>query len=168
MPAAVDADTFTSDEIAVDQEEHRFGDFRGTAPSPKRCGFDHLHASTTRRGVIGQSFKIVRCRHWWPQANSPHYLMCLDGLLTANKVAREFEFTPLRQTVLQFSDIPENQSKSARVRAICNHAWTRRTPSAARIRRIQQNLSGRDLARSMDHRRKRGSSVAMHWELSSW
>jgi hypothetical protein len=43
MPAAIDADTFTGDEIAVDQEEYRFGDFRGTAPSPKRCGFDHLH-----------------------------------------------------------------------------------------------------------------------------
>ena len=53
-----------------------------------------------RRGVIGQSFKIVRCRPWWPQAGSPHYLMCLDGLLTANKVVREFEFTPLRHRVL--------------------------------------------------------------------
>ena len=60
----------------------------------------------------------------------------------------------LHHPVPQFSDLSENRSKSARVRAICDHAWTQRTPSAARIRRIQQNLSGRDLARSMDHRRK--------------
>ena len=60
----------------------------------------------------------------------------------------------IHHPVRQFSDLSENRSKSARVRAICNHAWTRRTPSAARIRRIQQNLSGRDLARSMNHRRK--------------
>ena len=56
--------------------------------------------------------------------------------------------------LFKFSDLSENRSKSARVRAICDHTWTQRTPSAARIRRIQQNLSGRDLARSMDHRRK--------------
>ena len=37
----------------------------------------------------------------------------LDGLLTANKVAREFEFTPLHHTVRQFSDFSENRSKSA-------------------------------------------------------
>ena len=60
----------------------------------------------------------------------------------------------IHHPVRQFSDLSENRSKSARVRAICNRPWTRRTPSAARIRRIQQNLSGRDLARSMDHRRK--------------
>jgi hypothetical protein len=34
----------------------------------------------------------------------PHHLTCLDGLLTANKVAREFEFTPLRQRVFSFLD----------------------------------------------------------------
>jgi cytochrome P450 len=33
-----------------------------------------------------------------------HYLTCLDGLLTADKVAREFEFTPLRQRVFSFRD----------------------------------------------------------------
>src|SRR6516165_10042276 len=42
MPAAVDADTFTRDEIAVDQEEHSFSDFRSTAPSPERRGVDHF------------------------------------------------------------------------------------------------------------------------------
>jgi hypothetical protein len=41
----------------------------------------------------------------WPQASTPHYLTCLDGLLTANKVAREFEFTPLRHAVLYTADI---------------------------------------------------------------
>ena len=77
-----------------------------------------------------------------------------DGLLIGYKVHCQFESHPLHHPVRQFSDFSENRSKSARVRAICDHAWTRRTPSAARIRRIQQNLSGRDLARSMDHRRK--------------
>ena len=33
------------------------------------------------------------------QASTHHYLTCLDGLLTANKVARKFEFSPLRQPV---------------------------------------------------------------------
>ena len=32
------------------------------------------------------------------------YLTCSDGLLTANKVAREFEFTSLRQRVFSFRD----------------------------------------------------------------
>ena len=41
--------------------------------------------------------------------------MCLDGLLTANKVAREFEFTP--QSV-SFRDRSENRPKFARVRAM--------------------------------------------------
>ena len=35
------------------------------------------------------------------------YLTCLDGLLTASKVAQEFEFTPLRQTVFEGPDSPE-------------------------------------------------------------
>ena len=42
--------------------------------------------------------------------------------------------------------------RNERACAICDHAWTQRTPSAALIRRIQQNLSGRDSARSADHR----------------
>ena len=73
----------------------------------------------------------------------------------------EVRIRSLHHPVRQFSDLSENRSKSARVRAICNHAWTWRTPSAARIRRIQQNLSGRDLARSMNHRRK----FACSWNL---
>jgi hypothetical protein len=43
MPAAVNTDTFIGDELATDQEELRFSDFRSTTPSLKRCGFDHLH-----------------------------------------------------------------------------------------------------------------------------
>jgi hypothetical protein len=42
MPATVDADTFTCDEIAIEQKEHRFSDFRGSAPSPKRRGIDRF------------------------------------------------------------------------------------------------------------------------------
>ena len=34
------------------------------------------------------------------QASVRHYLTCLDGLLTANKVARKFEFSPLRQAYM--------------------------------------------------------------------
>jgi hypothetical protein len=44
-------------------------------------------------------------------------------------------------------------AKSARVRPIGYHARTRRMPSAL-IRKIQQNLSGLDFARSADHRRR--------------
>jgi len=47
-----------------------------------------------------------------------------------SKAAREFEFTLLRQRVSKFSDISENRSKSARVRAICDEAWTRRAAAA--------------------------------------
>ena len=65
-----------------------------------------------------------------------------------------FESPSLHISVSIFSEMSENRSISARVRAIYDHAWTRRTTPAARIRRIQQNLSGRDLARSMDHRRR--------------
>src|ERR1700758_3132796 len=51
MPAAIDSDTFTGNEIAVDQEQDCFGDFIGTAPPTKRCGFAHL-------GVL------LRCQTW--------------------------------------------------------------------------------------------------------
>jgi hypothetical protein len=44
-------------------------------------------------------------------AECDHYLTCLDGLLTANKVAREFEFTPLRQRVWLLRQSPENSAK---------------------------------------------------------
>ena len=54
----------------------------------------------------------------------------------------------------------ETIAKSARARAIRDHAWTRRMSSAAGIRRTQPNLSERDLARSVDHHRQfvRGSN----------
>ena len=47
------------------------------------------------------------------------------------KRGREFKSRLDHRPVPRFSDILENRSKSARVRAICDHAWTRRTPSAA-------------------------------------
>jgi len=50
--------------------------------------------------------------------------------------------------------MPENRSKSARVRAIRDRARTQRVPESAQIGRIGQNLSGRDFARSVDHRRR--------------
>ena len=50
------------------------------------------------------------------------------------------------------SDIAEDRSKSARVRAICAHVRTRRISASAKIPRIWRNLSGRDLPRSADHR----------------
>jgi hypothetical protein len=55
----------------------------------------------------------------------------------------------LHHSVLRFPDISENQSKTARVRAICAHAWTWRTSPAALIARIGQNLSRRDFVRSI-------------------
>jgi hypothetical protein len=57
-------------------------------------------------------------------------VVLLDGLLTDSKVAREFEFAPLHHPVPQFSDVSENRGKSARVRAICDRAWTRRAAAA--------------------------------------
>ena len=67
---------------------------------------------------------------------------------------RRFKSLLLHTSVSRFLEMSENRSKSARVRAICNRAWTRRAPSAAQIARIRQNLSGRDFARSVDHRRR--------------
>jgi hypothetical protein len=63
-----------------------------------------------------------------------------------------FKSTLLHISVSRFSDITEYRSKSARVRAIRDRARTRRAPWSAQIRRIGQNLSGRDSARSVDHR----------------
>jgi hypothetical protein len=42
MPATVDADTFTGDEITVNQEEHRFSDFPSSAPPLKGRGIHRL------------------------------------------------------------------------------------------------------------------------------
>src|SRR5208282_4172000 len=57
---------------------------------------------------------------------------------------RQFKSTLPHTSVFGVLDIPENRSKSAPVRAICDHAWTRRTPPERRIARIWQNLSGCD------------------------
>jgi hypothetical protein len=48
------------------------------------------------------------------RGRAPHHdLTRLDGLLTANKVARKFEFTPLRQRGLQEPlPVPESAVKS--------------------------------------------------------
>ena len=55
----------------------------------------------------------------------------------------------LHHTVLHFSDISENRSQSARERAICDDAWTRRASPAALIGRIRRNLSGSEISRSI-------------------
>jgi len=47
------------------------------------------------------------------------------------------------------SAFSENRSKSARVRAICDRAWTRRASTAALILRIRRNLSEREISRSI-------------------
>jgi hypothetical protein len=49
-------------------------------------------------------------------------------------------------------DFSDNRSKSARLRAICDSAWTRRAAPAALIRRKWQNLSGLDSSGSTDVR----------------
>ncbi len=65
-------------------------------------------------------------------------------------------------SVSRFLEMSENRSKSARVRAICDRARTRRAPWSALIARIWQNLSGRDFARSADHRDRFGlQSIAV-------
>jgi hypothetical protein len=53
-----------------------------------------------------------------PGASTHHYLTCLDGLLTANKVARKFEFSPLRQRVLDVEHSQENRAKVPRAREL--------------------------------------------------
>src|SRR5208282_2692425 len=62
--------------------------------------------------------------------------------------------TALHISVSRFLEMSENRSKSARVRAIRDLARTRRAPWSAQIGRIGQTLSGRDFARSVDHRRR--------------
>ena len=59
----------------------------------------------------------------------------------------------------QFSDVSENRSKFARLRAICDCAWTRRAAPAALIRRKWQNLSGLDSSGSTDVRSTSHSSI---------
>jgi hypothetical protein len=51
------------------------------------------------------------------QASTNHYLKCLDGLLTANKVARKFEFSPLRRAVLEvLARVVDRAPRGLRVR----------------------------------------------------
>ena len=64
----------------------------------------------------------------------------------------KFKSLLLHHSVSRFPDIAENRSKSARVRAICDRARTRRMAPAGLIAKIRRNLSGRDLPRSADHR----------------
>ena len=77
-----------------------------------------------------------------------------DSSLAANKVAREFEFEALHTLVSKFSDIPENRSKSARMRGICDHEWTRRAAAASLIGELLQNLSALDLSGSTNVRQE--------------
>src|SRR5208337_1486322 len=65
---------------------------------------------------------------------------------------RKFKSCSLHISVSRFLEMSENRSKSARVRAIRDRARTRRAPWSAQIGGIGQNLSGRDFARSADHR----------------
>jgi len=53
-----------------------------------------------------------------------------------------FKSNSLHHPVSQFSDLSENRSKSARVRAICDHAWTQRTPSAPEFAESSRTYPG--------------------------
>ena len=65
---------------------------------------------------------------------------------------RQFKSILLHTSVSAVLDTAENRSKSARVRANCDHPRTRIISPAAQMRNIWQKLSGRDLPRSADHR----------------
>src|SRR5260370_18927243 len=64
---------------------------------------------------------------------------------------REFKSLRLHHPVSRLSDIAENRSKSARVRAICDRARTQRASLSARFAGIGQFLSPRDSPRSAEH-----------------
>jgi hypothetical protein len=55
----------------------------------------------------------------------------------------------IHHPVSQFSDVSENRSTSARVRAICDHAWTQKAAPAALIEGMRQKLSAFEFAKSM-------------------
>ena len=59
------------------------------------------------------------------------------------------ELTPLHYSVDRVFRYLENRSKSARVRAICDCAWTQRTSLTAPFNGIKRKLSARDLASSI-------------------
>ena len=75
---------------------------------------------------------------------------------------RQFKSTLLHISVSRFSEMSENRSKSARVRAICNRARTRRMLSAARFGETRQNLSARDFARSILRLTSRRTARLIH------
>ena len=64
----------------------------------------------------------------------------------------KFKSTLLHTRVSRSADIAENRSKSARVRAICDRARTRRAALYQRFAKSGQFLSRRDFASSVDHR----------------
>jgi hypothetical protein len=70
------------------------------------------------------------------------------------KWIHEFKSKAPNIPVFRVAHISENRSKSARVRAICDDPRTRRALSLLRFAQIGQFLSGRDLPRSTDHRRR--------------
>jgi hypothetical protein len=65
---------------------------------------------------------------------------------------RRFKSLLLHHPGSLISEIAENPAKSARVRAICDHAWIRRAPLSTRLARIGRFLSRRDLPRSAEYR----------------
>ncbi len=40
VPSTIDGDAFAGDEVRLDEEEHRLGDFLGAAPAGERRGLD--------------------------------------------------------------------------------------------------------------------------------
>ena len=128
-----------------------------------------------RRSMCAQSARQIQSRPFWSGPCRLPYRR-LDELMAnkfsdgnihlnyAKKTAQIGSYSAWWGPAVQIPSAPPSSpsvfgpiGESLEIRAcarVCNHSWTRRTPSAARIRRIQQNLSGRDLARSMDHRRK--------------
>ena len=66
------------------------------------------------------------------------------------KRGREFKSLLLHHPVHQFLYFSENRSKFARVRAICDCAWTRRAAPGGADRGTRQNLSGLDSAGSTE------------------
>src|SRR5271156_2209201 len=65
---------------------------------------------------------------------------------------REFKSNADKSSVSRLWNHAENCSKSARVRAICDHPWTRRARSSETTGSNGQFLSRRDLPRSSEHR----------------
>jgi hypothetical protein len=65
---------------------------------------------------------------------------------------RGFKSDADNSAVFKISDISENRFKSARVRAICDHAGPRERVSPRQLAQTGQLLSRRDLPRSMAHR----------------